>query len=96
MVREFSRFILMCILALPAHHAGAQNHTLTVRNGDRVATLSVADIAALPPARLTADDKGEYEGVAVIDLLTRAGVTFGQTLRGPRLATYLVATGADG
>jgi hypothetical protein len=98
MVRDFSRFALVLILALAASPAAAQNHTLTVRNGDQAIRLSMTDLAALPASRLTPDDpdKREYEGVALVDLLSRAGVTFGQTLRGPRLATYLVATGADG
>lgn len=37
-----------------------------------------------------------YEGVLVSDILTSAGMTFGQTLRGPRLADYLIAEASDG
>jgi len=98
MMRDLRRFLWVLALALPTQAASAQNQTLTVRNGDQVVTLSMADLAAMPASRVASDDagKGEYEGVALADLLARAGVTFGQTLRGLRLATYLTATGADG
>ena len=39
---------------------------------------------------------GTWEGVAVRELLTRAGVPAGDTLRGATLATAVVVTGADG
>jgi hypothetical protein len=37
-----------------------------------------------------------YEGVALADLLGLAGVTFGQTVRGPRLADVVVVEASDG
>jgi len=37
-----------------------------------------------------------YEGVAVIDILQKAGVKFGDALRGKALATYLLVEAADG
>lgn len=37
-----------------------------------------------------------YEGVAIIDLLQKAGVKFGDALRGKALATYLLVEAADG
>jgi len=37
-----------------------------------------------------------YDGVPLAALLERAGVTFGATLRGARLATYVVVDAADG
>ena len=98
MVREFSRFVLVAMLVLETRGAAAQGPALAVRNGDQVTAFTITELGALPASRLTAGegDRGEYEGVAVVDLLSRAGVTFGQTLRGPRLASYLLATGADG
>lgn len=93
---DFSRFVITLLLACPA--AAAAQEALTIRNGERVVAITRAELAGLPAAALTPDDKdgGRYEGVAVMDLLARAGVTFGQTMRGPRLATYLVAAGGDG
>ena len=38
----------------------------------------------------------KYEGVRLIDVLMQAGVTFGQTMRGPRLASFVVAGSPDG
>jgi DMSO/TMAO reductase YedYZ molybdopterin-dependent catalytic subunit len=37
-----------------------------------------------------------YEGVAIIDILQKAGLKFGDALRGKALATYLLAEAADG
>jgi DMSO/TMAO reductase YedYZ molybdopterin-dependent catalytic subunit len=62
-------------------------------------TVSVADLAAFPQRTVTAsahDQKGTYTGVALRDILTKAGVAAGADLRGPHLAKYVVVTGADG
>jgi hypothetical protein len=67
--------------------------------GLRPTDLSLADYAALPRRKLTVQDhdaKATYEGVTVQDLLTHAGMTFGQSLRGPRLRDYLLAQASDG
>ena len=43
------------------------------------------------------DKKTEkYEGVALEEILHKAGVPQGEALRGPAMATYVVAEGADG
>jgi hypothetical protein len=62
--------------------------------------LTTAEFAQLP--RQTVRAKGhdgkeaEFAGVPLIELLKTAGVKFGQNLRGPALATYLVVEAADG
>ena len=38
----------------------------------------------------------DYEGVAIIDILQKAGVKFGDALRGKALATYLLVEAVDG
>ena len=38
----------------------------------------------------------KYEGVAVVDILQKAGIKFGKALRGKALATYLLVEAADG
>jgi DMSO/TMAO reductase YedYZ molybdopterin-dependent catalytic subunit len=62
-------------------------------------TLAASDLAALPRTTVQAsahDQTGTYEGVAVRELLTRAGVPSGEALRGAELAKSVVVTGADG
>ena len=38
----------------------------------------------------------KYEGVAIVDILQKAGVKFGDALRGKALATYLLVEAMDG
>jgi DMSO/TMAO reductase YedYZ molybdopterin-dependent catalytic subunit len=61
--------------------------------------LSASDLAAMPRRAVTASAhhvSGTWEGVEIRELLTRAGVSAGDALRGPALATAVVVTGADG
>lgn len=37
-----------------------------------------------------------YRGVRMSDVMALGGLTFGGTLRGPRMATYVVASASDG
>lgn len=72
---------------------------LDVRNGGAAARVTAADLSKLPRVSIDTMDGGRavrFEGVRVSDVLAHAGVTFGQTLRGHRLATYLLARAADG
>ena len=68
--------------------------------GSRKPNLDLKALAALPRAHFTAKDKDEstsvYEGVRLSDVMAAAGMTFGQTLRGPRLMDYLIAESGDG
>ena len=97
MMADLIRFMIALVVALQAA-AGAQGHALSIQSGDKAITLTMADLAAMPMSKLMIREEHtrEYEGVEVAELLKRAGVTFGQSLRGPRLASYVVATGADG
>src|SRR5258708_26913823 len=73
-------------------------------NGGAVSSplsLTVADLKTMPRKTLTVvhphDKKTEkYEGVALEEILHKAGVPQGEALRGPAMATYVVAEGADG
>jgi len=62
--------------------------------------LTSADLAGMGRRTLTVKEKdgaeAKYEGVTVEDILTKAGMTFGQSLRGARLRDYLVADASDG
>ena len=63
--------------------------------------LTLADLKNMPRKKLTVvnphDKKTEaYEGVLVEELLRKAGVAEGENLRGPSMATYVLAEAADG
>lgn len=61
--------------------------------------LSAADLDKMPRKTIKAVDHDApvtFEGWLVGDLLKKAGFTFGQHFRGPRMADYLVATATDG
>jgi DMSO/TMAO reductase YedYZ molybdopterin-dependent catalytic subunit len=63
--------------------------------------LTVADLKKMPRKTLTVVNPHEkktetYEGVAVEELLRRAGAPLGEQLRGAAMATYVVAEAGDG
>jgi hypothetical protein len=62
--------------------------------------LSAADIAALPRQTIrVTDEKGakvEYGGVAVAEILQKAGAPLGHEMKGPNLALGVVASAPDG
>jgi hypothetical protein len=88
----------LILLALGAAPALCQQLTVQTEDGKQVA-LSRADIEALPHAKVTTgapDAQVTYEGVALQAVLEKAGVLFGQSLRGKRLAFCLLVEAADG
>ncbi len=79
--------------AAPAH---------SVKVGGEVTTpltLTAADLTAMPRTNATAKDKQgvshSFSGVAIADILNKAGVTTGRQLKGENLAKYLLVTCAD-
>ena len=71
--------------------------------GGEVATplkLTRADLDKFARQKVRAKDHDgkeyNYEGVAVIEILQKAGLKFGDALRGKALAAYLLAEAADG
>jgi len=62
-------------------------------------TLTAADMSAMPRTNASVKDRhGElhgYSGVAIADILNKAGVTTGKQLKGENLAKYLQVTCAD-
>jgi hypothetical protein len=74
-----------------------QCQQLTVENGTGKQTqLTRADLEALPHVKVTTGASATFEGVALGALLAKAGVGFGETLRGKRLASCLLVEAADG
>jgi DMSO/TMAO reductase YedYZ molybdopterin-dependent catalytic subunit len=62
--------------------------------------LSADDLAKLPRQTVRATDHSGKEsvfgGVPLFEVLKAAGVTFGEHLRGPAMANYLVVEASDG
>jgi DMSO/TMAO reductase YedYZ molybdopterin-dependent catalytic subunit len=62
--------------------------------------LTTPEFARLPRQTVRAKDhegkEAEFAGVPLVEVLKASGVKFGQDLRGPALATYLVVEAADG
>jgi DMSO/TMAO reductase YedYZ molybdopterin-dependent catalytic subunit len=63
--------------------------------------LTVSDLKKMPRKTLSVvnphEKKNEtYEGVPLEEILSRAGVPHGEQLRGPAMATYIIAEAEDG
>jgi hypothetical protein len=61
--------------------------------------VTATDITAMPHQKVSVDDHGKtitFEGVPLRLVLEKAGVTFGDSLRGKRLSSYLLVEAADG
>jgi hypothetical protein len=89
---------LLFALILGAVIVQSQQLTLQIEAGKQV-VLARADIEALPHVKATTSASGEsatFEGVALEAALEKAGVAFGQTLKGKRLASCLLVEAADG
>ena len=92
--RLFLPAVLFTLMLRPAL---LQCQQLTVENGTGKQTqLTRADLEALPHVKVTTGASATFEGVALGALLAKAGVGFGETLRGKRLASCLLVEAADG
>jgi hypothetical protein len=72
---------------------------VTAAAADVAVPFDAAAQAGLPRASVTFNDHGKAmscEGVWLIDLVARAGVPVGEAVRGPALATVIIADAADG
>jgi DMSO/TMAO reductase YedYZ molybdopterin-dependent catalytic subunit len=67
---------------------------------DHPMKLMRADLDNFSRQALRAKDRDgkeyKFEGVAIVDILQKAGLKFGEALRGKALATYLLVEAADG
>lgn len=105
-------FVAVSLFAIPAARPASQTaphasetsaqETKLEITGDVPApiTLSAADLASLPreQAKVTEQDGtiSTYEGVALTEVLKKAGLSFGKQMRGKALAGYVLAGAADG
>jgi len=73
---------------------------LMVQTGAGKQILSRADLEALPQVKVTASEHGSlpvnFEGVTLKSVLEKAGVTFGDSMKGKRLTNCLLVEAADG
>lgn len=82
----------------PGRDPSGSQLTIQTEDGKQI-LLSRAEIEALPRSNVVTHVSGTstaFVGVSVKALLEKAGVTFGETLRGKRLASYLLVEAADG
>lgn len=89
------------VAALHPQAPGNPDPTLRVRDGTRETTLTAAEFRALPHHQLrvaaeNSSDSTTVSGVAMWDLLQRAGVPSPQASGRQRAATYVRLVGADG
>src|SRR5277367_5626489 len=83
---------------LPTALVQCQQLIVQTESGKQV-VLARSDIEALPHTKVTtgaSDTPATFEGVALEAVLEKAGVAFGDTMKGKRLASYLLVEAADG
>lgn len=94
--------IVACAFAFAVHPIAAQQGAPAVAVTGSVPhplVLTTADLAAMPRAAVTMTSNGiatTYEGVWLADVLQKAGAPLGAGMRGPALATYVLASASDG
>jgi len=99
--RIFFSIAALLLSALQMAGQSAQEPKLAV-TGDvpTPLALSASDLAAMPreQAEMTEQDgeKTTYEGVALQEILKKAGIPFGRQMRGKALAGYVLAEAKDG
>ena len=100
-VSVFAAILLSAVAALRAQTA-TPKATLNIAGAvSTPLTVSAGDLKAMPRKKLTVTNphnkKTEaYEGVPLEELLRKAGVPSGEQLRGPAMATYVIAEAEDG
>lgn len=97
-----SGIMLPCAFS-PARQTAKQPSDATLRISGKVdnqLVLREAELQRMPRTRVTVrDEKGAritYEGVAVAELLQRAGVPLGNRLRGTQMTLYVIVDASDG
>src|SRR5215469_7145081 len=72
---------------------------ITVQTDSGKHVLGRAEIEALPHMKVTASEHSSpvlFEGVSLKSVLEKAGVTFGESIKGKRLSNCLLVEAADG
>jgi hypothetical protein len=89
------------LFALVFTNGALQCQQLTVQtDSGKQVVLSRADLEALPHVKVTASEHSSspvnFEGVPLKSVLEKAGVAFGESMKGKRLTNCLLVEGADG
>ena len=90
-------FTLISLL-LSAALAQCQQLTIQTENGKQT-VLTRSDVESLPHVKVTShgsETSATFERVALSAVLEKAGVEFGHSMRGKRLASCLLVEAADG
>jgi len=112
MKTKFALILIVPALSLAARPMGFGNHVrgndeqkeakplIVLSQPGKPTLISAEDFAKLPRQTVKAKDHSgtevTYEGVALADILGKAGVALGKELKGPRLAYCLLVEAADG
>ena len=92
--------LLPVLISLLLSAALAQCQQLTIQTEDGKQTvLTRSDVESLPHVKVTthgSETSATFEGVALRAVLEKAGVEFGHSMRGKRLASCLLVEAADG
>jgi len=101
MNRRPALLAVACLLLLFFRFPPAEAQSLKISGeGVQPLTLMGADLKAMPRSEVSARDRDgkerRYTGVALIEVLRRAGAKVGGDLRGKNLLQYLIARAGDG
>jgi DMSO/TMAO reductase YedYZ molybdopterin-dependent catalytic subunit len=101
--RGFRIFIFLAVASLAIAQSSPNTAAATLSvTGDvsNPLTLTPSDLANLPRQHVTFQEhdgsKATYEGVALTDILKKAGAPSGSQLKGKTMASYVLATARDG
>ncbi len=88
-------------LALAQTGAPSEAPSLTIGGSvERPQQLQMADLEKMPHVRIDVKDHdgsaATYEGVSLAELLKSAGAPTGEKMRGPNMASYVLAEAKDG
>jgi len=98
MKRSFRLDVGLVLLIFASPFLQCQQLTVETAAGKQI--LGLADLEALPHVKVTASEHGSppvnFEGVTLKSVLEKAGVTFGESMKGKRLTNCLLVEAADG
>jgi hypothetical protein len=90
---------LLMVLLVCGLVSQCQQLTVQAESGKQL-VLNRSDLEALPHMKVSAEEHASvpvnFEGVTVTSVLEKAGVRFGESMRGKRMASCLVVEAADG
>ena len=98
MKRLFSLSVFLSLLVFTSTVLQCQQLIVQTEAGKQI--LDRGDVEALPHIRVTASEHSfppvTFEGVTVKSVLEKAGISFGEGMKGKRLANCLLVEAADG